>query len=103
MTTEFAHVAESGRVAALVEVAASCSCRLLTHQTLLFHHRLGHPSLPRLHVSLLLPSSPPPQFPGTPPASLPGCRTPPPPPVAPLPPHGPTLSGVSQVDPSPLV
>ncbi|CAI7928897.1 unnamed protein product [Closterium sp. NIES-54] len=29
-------------------VAASCSCRLLTHQTLLWHHRLGHPSLPHL-------------------------------------------------------
>ncbi|CAI7887390.1 unnamed protein product [Closterium sp. NIES-54] len=28
---------------------ASCSCRLLSHQTLLWHHRLGHPSLPRLH------------------------------------------------------
>ncbi|CAI7836892.1 unnamed protein product [Closterium sp. NIES-53] len=25
-----------------------CSCRLLSHQTLLWHHRLGHPSLPRL-------------------------------------------------------
>ncbi|CAI7876215.1 unnamed protein product [Closterium sp. NIES-53] len=24
------------------------SCRLLSHQTLLWHHRLGHPSLPRL-------------------------------------------------------
>ncbi|CAI7866539.1 unnamed protein product, partial [Closterium sp. NIES-54] len=30
------------------EVAASCSCRLLSHQTLLWHHRLGHPSLPHL-------------------------------------------------------
>ncbi|CAI7750888.1 unnamed protein product [Closterium sp. NIES-54] len=28
--------------------SAPCSCRLLTHQTLLWHHRLGHPSLPRL-------------------------------------------------------
>ncbi|CAI7812483.1 unnamed protein product [Closterium sp. NIES-53] len=48
LTTEFALVAESGQVAASVEVAVSCSCRLLTHQTLLWHHRLGQPSLPRL-------------------------------------------------------
>ncbi|CAI7758588.1 unnamed protein product [Closterium sp. NIES-53] len=30
------------------QIAASCSCRLLSHQTKLWHHRLGHPSLPRL-------------------------------------------------------
>ncbi|CAI7850278.1 unnamed protein product [Closterium sp. NIES-53] len=38
-------------------VAASCSCRLQSHQTLLWHHRLGHPSLPRLrgmHSRLLV-------------------------------------------------
>ncbi|CAI7752647.1 unnamed protein product [Closterium sp. NIES-53] len=29
-------------------VAPPCSCRLMSHQTLLWHHRLGHPSLPRL-------------------------------------------------------
>ncbi|CAI7879990.1 unnamed protein product [Closterium sp. NIES-54] len=29
-------------------VSAPCSCRPLTHKTLLWHHRLGHPSLPRL-------------------------------------------------------
>ncbi|CAI7827723.1 unnamed protein product, partial [Closterium sp. NIES-53] len=28
--------------------SAPCSCRLLSHQTHLWHHRLGHPSLPRL-------------------------------------------------------
>ncbi|CAI5962099.1 unnamed protein product [Closterium sp. NIES-64] len=28
--------------------SAPCSCRLLSHETLLWHHRLGHPSLPRL-------------------------------------------------------
>ncbi|CAI7752170.1 unnamed protein product, partial [Closterium sp. NIES-53] len=47
----------SGQVAVSVEVAASCSCRLLTHQTLLWHHCLGHPSLPRLrgmHSRLLV-------------------------------------------------
>ncbi|CAI7878459.1 unnamed protein product [Closterium sp. NIES-54] len=35
----------SSQVAASVEVRASCLCRLLTHQTLLWHHHLGHPSL----------------------------------------------------------
>ncbi|CAI7808499.1 unnamed protein product [Closterium sp. NIES-54] len=49
LTTESTLVAETCQVAASVEVALSCSCRLLTHQTLLWHHRLGHPSLPRLH------------------------------------------------------
>ncbi|CAI7868188.1 unnamed protein product [Closterium sp. NIES-53] len=28
--------------------SAPCSCRLLSHETLLWHHRLGHPSLLRL-------------------------------------------------------
>ncbi|CAI7851111.1 unnamed protein product [Closterium sp. NIES-53] len=28
--------------------SAPCSCRPLVHETLLWHHRLGHPSLPRL-------------------------------------------------------
>ncbi|CAI7752281.1 unnamed protein product [Closterium sp. NIES-53] len=58
LTTEFPPVAASGQVAALRQVfaaasrsgpeSAPCSCRLLSHQTLLWHHRLGHPSLPRL-------------------------------------------------------
>ncbi|CAI7862811.1 unnamed protein product [Closterium sp. NIES-53] len=30
--------------------SAPCSCRPLTHETLLWHHRLGHPSLPRLRA-----------------------------------------------------
>ncbi|CAI7913919.1 unnamed protein product, partial [Closterium sp. NIES-54] len=42
------HVAASG------QVVASSSCRLLTHPSLLWHHRLGHPSLPRMHSSLLV-------------------------------------------------
>ncbi|CAI7888308.1 unnamed protein product [Closterium sp. NIES-54] len=48
LTTESALVSESGQVAAPVEVASSCSYRLLKHQNLLWHHRLGHPSLPRM-------------------------------------------------------
>ncbi|CAI7910379.1 unnamed protein product [Closterium sp. NIES-54] len=63
LTTESAQVAESGQVAASSRVSASgqieasCSCRVLSHQTLLWHHRLGHPSLPRLrsmHSRLLV-------------------------------------------------
>ncbi|CAI7761446.1 unnamed protein product, partial [Closterium sp. NIES-53] len=58
LTTPSPPVAESGRVAASGQVLAAasrsgpestpCSCRLLSHETLLWHHRLGHPSLLRL-------------------------------------------------------
>ncbi|CAI7934105.1 unnamed protein product [Closterium sp. NIES-54] len=58
LTTESPPVAASGQVVASSQVfaaasrsgpeSAPCSCRLLSHQTLLWHHRLGHPSLPRL-------------------------------------------------------
>ncbi|CAI7894039.1 unnamed protein product [Closterium sp. NIES-54] len=58
LSTESPPVPPSGQVAASSQVLATtsgpgpesapCSCRLLSHQTLLWHHRLGHPSLPRL-------------------------------------------------------
>ncbi|CAI7729390.1 unnamed protein product [Closterium sp. NIES-54] len=58
LTTTSPPVAASGQVAASSQVfsAASrsspvstpCSCHPLAHETLLWHHRLGHPSLPRL-------------------------------------------------------
>ncbi|CAI7922759.1 unnamed protein product [Closterium sp. NIES-54] len=63
LTTKCAQVAASGQVAALSQVsasgqfAASCSCRVLSHQTLLWHHKLGHTSLPCLcsmHSRLLV-------------------------------------------------
>ncbi|CAI7743812.1 unnamed protein product [Closterium sp. NIES-53] len=57
LATEPPQVAASAQVSASGQVATSCSCRLLTHQTLLWHHRLGHPSLPRLrgmHSRLLI-------------------------------------------------
>ncbi|CAI7924286.1 unnamed protein product, partial [Closterium sp. NIES-53] len=85
LTTKSPPVAASGQVAASSQVfaaasrsgpkSASCSCRLLSHQTLLWHHRLGHPSLPRLQgmasrvlVSGLLRSLPP-----LPPGPAPTC------------------------------
>ncbi|CAI7812371.1 unnamed protein product [Closterium sp. NIES-53] len=57
LATAPSQVAASAQVSASGQVAASCSCRLLSHQTLLWHHRLGHPSLPRLrgmHSRLLV-------------------------------------------------
>ncbi|CAI7812515.1 unnamed protein product, partial [Closterium sp. NIES-54] len=61
LATEPPQVAASAQVSASSQVAASCSCRLLSHQTLLWHRRLGHPSLPRLrgmHSRLLVSSLP---------------------------------------------
>ncbi|CAI7876901.1 unnamed protein product, partial [Closterium sp. NIES-54] len=55
--------------------SAPCSCRLLSHQTLLWHHRLGHPSLPRLQgmASRVLVSSHPRYLPPLPPGPAPTC------------------------------
>ncbi|CAI7778956.1 unnamed protein product [Closterium sp. NIES-54] len=63
-------VAASAQVSASGPVAPPCSCRLLSHQTLLWHHRLGHPSLPRLRgmQSRLLVSSLPRSLPPLPPS-----------------------------------
>ncbi|CAI7893866.1 unnamed protein product [Closterium sp. NIES-53] len=58
LTTTPPPVSASGQVAASSQVfaaasrssptSAPCLCRPLAHETLLWHHRLGHPSLPRL-------------------------------------------------------
>ncbi|CAI7859105.1 unnamed protein product [Closterium sp. NIES-54] len=77
LTTEPLQVAASAQVSASGPVVAPCMCRLLSHQTLLWHHRLGHPSLPRLrgmHSRLLvsgLPRSLPPLLPSPAPPCLP--------------------------------
>ncbi|CAI7847151.1 unnamed protein product, partial [Closterium sp. NIES-53] len=62
-------------VSASGPVAPPCSCRLLSHQTLLWHRRLGHPSLPRLRGmhSRLLVSSLPRSLPPLPPSPAPPC------------------------------
>ncbi|CAI7761690.1 unnamed protein product [Closterium sp. NIES-54] len=64
-----------------------CSCRLLSHQTLLWHHRLGHPSLPRLcgmHSRLLVSGIP---------------RSLPPLPLSPAPPCLPCVEGRQRAAP----
>ncbi|CAI7886296.1 unnamed protein product [Closterium sp. NIES-54] len=75
LATEPCQVAASAQVFASGQVAASCSCRLLSHQTLLWHHRLGHPSLPRLRGmhSRLLVSGLPRSLPPLPPSPAPPC------------------------------
>ncbi|CAI7914596.1 unnamed protein product [Closterium sp. NIES-54] len=126
LSTESPLVSASGQVAASSQVLAAasgsgpesapCSCRLLSHQTLLWHHRLGHPSLPRLRgmASRVLVSGLPRSLPPLPPGPAPTCvpcvegrqRAAPhssefPPTEAPLQTlhmDGPAPSGVSQVD-----
>ncbi|CAI7876199.1 unnamed protein product [Closterium sp. NIES-54] len=75
LTTESPQVAASGQVFASGQVAAPCSCCLLSHQTLLWHHRLGHPSLPRLRgmQSRLLVSGLPRSLDPLPPSPAPPC------------------------------
>ncbi|CAI7749710.1 unnamed protein product [Closterium sp. NIES-54] len=75
MATEPSQIAVSAQVSASGQVDASYSCRLVSHQTLLWHHRLGHPSLPRLcgmHSRLLVSSLPRP-LPPLPPSPTPPC------------------------------
>ncbi|CAI7756407.1 unnamed protein product, partial [Closterium sp. NIES-54] len=85
LSTESPPVSASGQVAASSQVlaaasgscpaSATCSCRLLSHQTLLWHHRLGHPSLPRLRgmASRVLVSGLPRSLPSLPPGPAPTC------------------------------
>ncbi|CAI7911687.1 unnamed protein product [Closterium sp. NIES-54] len=85
LSTESPPVPASGQVAASSQVfaaasgsgpeSAACSCRLLSHQTLLWHHRLGHPSLPCLRgmASRVLVSGLPRSLPPLPPGPAPTC------------------------------
>ncbi|CAI7849497.1 unnamed protein product [Closterium sp. NIES-53] len=85
LTTVSPPVTASGQLAASSQVVAAasrcgpesapCSCRLLSHQTLLWHHRLGHPSLPRLRgmASRVLVSGLPRSLPPLPPGPAPTC------------------------------
>ncbi|CAI7801122.1 unnamed protein product [Closterium sp. NIES-53] len=77
--TASCQVAASGQVfsAAFRSSPASApwSCRPLSHETLLWHHRLGHPSLPRLRgmASRTLVSGLPRSLPPLPPGPAPFC------------------------------
>ncbi|CAI7915440.1 unnamed protein product [Closterium sp. NIES-54] len=85
LTTASPPVAASGQVAASGHVvstasrsspvSAPCSCRPLAHETLLWHHRLGYPSLPRLRgmASRTLVSGLPWSLPPLPPRPAPTC------------------------------
>ncbi|CAI7829839.1 unnamed protein product, partial [Closterium sp. NIES-54] len=85
LTTASPPVTASGQVAAssqvLVAVSRSSpesspsSCRPLSHETLLWHHCLGHPSLPRLQgmASRTLVSGLPRSLPPLPPGPAPTC------------------------------
>ncbi|CAI7898047.1 unnamed protein product [Closterium sp. NIES-53] len=85
LTTASPPVTDSGQVAASSQVVAAasrsgpesapCSCHLLSHQTLLWHHRIGHPSLPRLRgmASRVLVSGLPRSLPPLPPGPAPTC------------------------------
>ncbi|CAI7773853.1 unnamed protein product [Closterium sp. NIES-54] len=75
VATEPPQVAASAQVSASRQVEPPCSCRLLSHQTLLWHHCLGHPSLPRLRGmnSRLLVSGLPRSMPPLPPSPAPPC------------------------------
>ncbi|CAI7803986.1 unnamed protein product [Closterium sp. NIES-53] len=75
LATEPPQVATSAQVSASGQIAASYSCRLLSHQTLLWHHRLYHPSQPRLRGmhSRLLVSGLPRSLPPLPPSPATPC------------------------------
>ncbi|CAI7874520.1 unnamed protein product [Closterium sp. NIES-53] len=75
LATEPLQVAASAQVSVSGPVPPPCSCRLLSHKTLLWHHRLGHPSLPRLHGmhSRLLVLGLPRSLPPLPPSPAPPC------------------------------
>ncbi|CAI7850585.1 unnamed protein product [Closterium sp. NIES-54] len=75
----FGQVAASSQVFAAASrsspASAPYSCHLLVHETLLWHHRLGHPSLPRLRgmASRALVSGLPRSLPPLPPGPAPTC------------------------------
>ncbi|CAI7812270.1 unnamed protein product [Closterium sp. NIES-54] len=85
LTTTSPPVSAFGQVAASSQVfaaasrssptSAPCSCRPLSHETLLRHHRHGHPSQPHLRgmASRTLVSDLPRSFPPLPPGPIPTC------------------------------
>ncbi|CAI5508688.1 unnamed protein product, partial [Closterium sp. Naga37s-1] len=72
---ESSQVVASPPVVVSGQVVASCSCQSFTNRTVLWHHRLGHPSIPRLRTmaSHRLVSSLPRVLPSLPPSPAPPC------------------------------
>ncbi|CAI7863516.1 unnamed protein product [Closterium sp. NIES-53] len=75
LTTESPQVAASASASASGQLSAPCSCRSLAHETVLWHHRLGHPSVQRLRAmhSRYLVSGLPRVLPPLPPSPAPPC------------------------------
>ncbi|CAI7808614.1 unnamed protein product, partial [Closterium sp. NIES-54] len=75
LTTASRSAPLSPQLHASAQVATQCECRRLSHDTLLWHHRLGHPSLPRLRSmhSRFLVSGLPRTLPPLPPSPAPPC------------------------------
>ncbi|CAI7752536.1 unnamed protein product [Closterium sp. NIES-54] len=77
--TAFGQLVASGQVFSAASrsspASALCLCRPLSHETLLWHHRLGHPSLPHLlcMASRTLVSGLPRSLPPLPPGPAPTC------------------------------
>ncbi|CAI7914000.1 unnamed protein product [Closterium sp. NIES-54] len=73
LTTESPQVAASASASG--QLSAPCSCRSLSHQTVLWHHRLAHPSVQRLRGmhSRYLVSGLPRVLPPLPPSPAPPC------------------------------
>ncbi|CAI5950101.1 unnamed protein product [Closterium sp. NIES-65] len=77
LTTDSPQVAASASAFASAsgQLSAPCSCRSLAHETVLWHHRLGHPSVQRLRAmhSRYLVSGLPRVLPPLPPSPAPPC------------------------------
>ncbi|CAI5948528.1 unnamed protein product [Closterium sp. NIES-65] len=75
LTTESPQVVASASASASGQLSAPCSCRSLAHETVLWHHRLGHPSVQRLRAmhSRYLVSGLPRVLPALPPSPAPTC------------------------------
>ncbi|CAI6012242.1 unnamed protein product [Closterium sp. NIES-65] len=75
LTTESPQVAATASASASGQLSAPCSCRSLAYETVLWSHRLGHPSVQRLRAmhSRYLVSGLPRVLPALPPSPAPTC------------------------------
>ncbi|CAI7756260.1 unnamed protein product [Closterium sp. NIES-53] len=75
LTTGSPQVTASASASASGQLSTPCSCRSLAHETVLWHHQLGHPSVQRLRAmhSRYLVSGLPRVLPSLPPSPAPTC------------------------------